>query len=167
MRVAGKSLEGTNPEILADDLRSNHWFRHAAGEGAKGPDPTTGGRVRLLWSREPKWEHCLLVRRSLKDINERAYYICFAPAGTTLAELAGVAGLRWTIETCFEMAKDEFGLDHCEARSWHASHRHMSLVMTALAFLAKLRADLLRSTVTGALPSKRNERSPSAIALAS
>jgi hypothetical protein len=76
-------------------------------------------------------------------------------------------GLRWTIETCFEMAKDELGLDHCEARSWHAWHRHMSLVMTALAFLAKLRADLPRSTVTGALPSKRNERSPSAIALAS
>jgi hypothetical protein len=59
------------------------------------------------------------------------------------------------------------GLDHCEARSWHAWHRHMSLVMTALAFLAKLRADLLRSTVTGTLPSKRNERSPSAVALAS
>lgn len=167
MRVGGKSLQGTNPEILADDLRSNDWFRHAAGEGAKGPRLYDWARVRLLWSRDPKWQHWLLIRRSLKDINERAYYICFAPAGTTIAELAGVAGLRWTIETCFEMAKDELGLDHCEARSWHAWHRHMSLVMTALAFLAKLRADLLRSTVTGTLPSKRNERSPSAVALAS
>jgi hypothetical protein len=56
---------------------------------------------------------------------------------------------------------------HCEARSWHAWHRHVSLVMTALAFLAKLRADLLRSTATGVLPSKRNERSSSVVALAS
>jgi hypothetical protein len=92
MRVEGKSLEGTDPEILADDPRSNDWFRHAAGEGAKGPRPYDWARVRLLWSREPKREHWLLVRRSLKDINEWAYYICFAPTGTTPAELAGVAG---------------------------------------------------------------------------
>ncbi len=84
----------------------------------------------------------------------------FAPADISLAELAGVAGLRWTIETCFETAKDELGLDHCEARSWHAWHRHMSLVMAALAFLAKLRADLLRTSMGKADAGKRNERSP-------
>lgn len=167
MRVGGKSLDGTNPQNLADNLRRNDWFRHAAGEGAKGPRLYDWARVRLLWSREPQWEHWLLIRRSLKDLNERAYYICFAPVGTTLAELAGVAGLRWTVETCFETAKDELGLDHCEARSWHAWHRHMSLVMTALAFLAKLRADLLRTSVMGAATSKRNERSPTVAALAS
>ena len=83
----------------------------------------------------------------------------FAPADVSLAELAGVAGLRWTIETCFETAKDELGLDHCEARSWHAWHRHMTLVMAALAFLAKLRADLLRTSMTEAVPGKQNERS--------
>jgi SRSO17 transposase len=99
------------------------------------------------------------VRQSLRDPGERAYYIVFAPADVSLAELAGVAGLRWTIETCFETAKDDLGLDHCEARSWHAWHRHMSLVMTALAFLAKLRADLLRAPITEPAPGKRNERS--------
>jgi SRSO17 transposase len=166
MRVGGKSLEGTNPETLADDLLANDWFRHAAGEGAKGPRLYDWARVRLLWSLQPEWEHWLLIRRSMKDINERAYYICFAPAGTTLAELAGVAGLRWTVETCFETAKDELGLDHCEARSWHAWHRHISLVMTALAFLAKMRADLLRSAISGLSTGKRNERSPRGVALA-
>ena len=166
MRVGGESLEGTNPQTLADNLRPNAWFRHAAGEGAKGPRLYDWARVRLLWSREPQWEHWLLIRRSLKDLNELAYYICLAPVGTTLAELAGVAGLRWTIETCFETAKDELGLDHCEARSWHAWHRHISLVMTALAFLAKLRADLLRTAVMGPSTGKRNERSPRAVALA-
>ncbi|ESX38326.1 hypothetical protein X760_18210 [Mesorhizobium sp. LSHC422A00] len=42
----------------------------------------------------------------------------FAPPGSSLAELAAVAGLRWAVEECFEHAKDDFGLDHCEARSW-------------------------------------------------
>jgi SRSO17 transposase len=59
-----------------------------------------------------------------------------ARAEVTLVELAGVAGLRWTIETCLETAEDEFGLDHCEARYWDAWHRHMSLVMAALALHA-------------------------------
>lgn len=72
-----------------------------------------------------------------------------------MAELAGAAGLRWTIEDCFERAKDDLGLDHCEARSWHGWHRHMSLVMAALALLAKLAAALKRSA-----RGKPNETSP-------
>ncbi len=59
-----------------------------------------------------------------------------------------MTGLRWTIETCFGTAKGELGLDHCEARSWDGWHRHMTLCMAALAFLARLRAELLR-VVTG------------------
>jgi NADPH-dependent curcumin reductase CurA len=42
-----------------------------------------------------------------KKPSELAYCIAFAPADTTLAELAGVAGLRWTIETCFEATKED------------------------------------------------------------
>jgi len=165
VRIGGGSLEGTCPEILADELSADDWRCHAAGEGAKGPRLYEWARVRLFWSRDPRWEHWLLIRRNQKA-DDRAYYICFVKAGTTLAELAGVAGLRWTIETCFETAKDELGLDHCEARSWHGWHRHMTLVMTALAFLSKLRADLLRSSMTDRSDSKRNERSPMPVALA-
>jgi SRSO17 transposase len=81
----------------------------------------------------------------------------FTQQGTSLAELAGAAGLRWTIEECFERGKSDLGLDHCEARSWHGWHRHMTLVMAAAAFLAKLAADLRR----GSSSSKANETSPS------
>lgn len=35
----------------------------------------------------------------------------------TLDELVRVAGTRWTIESCFESAKGEFGLDAYEVRS--------------------------------------------------
>ena len=69
----------------------------------------------------------------------------------------GVAGLRWTIEECFQRAKNDLGLDHCEARSWHGWHRHMSLVMVAAAFLARLAAELRRVAA-----SKANETSPTA-----
>ena len=167
LRVGGKSLELTTAAMLGDELQPEDWHCHAAGEGAKGPRLYDWARVRLLWRSDRQWQHWLLIRRSRKKPDELAYYIVFATAETTLAELAAVAGLRWTIETCFETAKDELGLDHCEARSWHAWHRHMSLVMAAAAFLAKLRADLLRASMVESLPGKRNERSPVGLNLVS
>jgi len=48
-------------------------------------------------------------------------------------------GSRWRIEECFETAKNEFGLDHNESRSWHGWHRHVSLAMLAFALMAVIR----------------------------
>jgi len=145
----------TDAATLVEELSDKEWTTHAAGEGSKGLRLYDWARVDLTASREGGFERWLLVRRSRRDPAASAYYVAFAPAGTSLAELAGAAGLRWTIEECFERAKDDLGLDHCEARSWHAWHRHMTLCMAAAAFLAKLHADLRRSTW-----SKPNERSP-------
>ena len=158
--MAGTVQTRTAAEI-ADALPAGDWRRLAAGEGAKGPRLYDWARIRLfrLQERGQPFDHWLLVRRSLRDPEERAYYVVFAPADVSLAELAGVAGLRWTIETCFATAKDELGLDHCEARSWHGWHRHMTLVMAAQAFLAKLRADLLRASMAEPAAGKRNETS--------
>ena len=167
-RLMAGRVNRTAAEI-ADVVAPADWQRLAAGEGAKGPRLDHWTRVRLFRLQQPgqRFDHWLLVRRSLSDASERAYYVVFAPAEVSLAELAGVAGLRWTIETCSETAKDELGLDHCEARSWHAWHRHMTLVMAAFAFLAKLRADLLRASISQVIPSKRNERNLSLGAVAS
>ncbi len=49
-----------------------------------------------------------------------------------------VAGQRWAIEESFETTKNELGLDHNETRSWHAWHRHVSLVMLAFALAAAI-----------------------------
>jgi SRSO17 transposase len=62
------------------------------------------------WRQDPAIFHALLVRRSLTD-GELAYYVVFAPAGTSLQILVTVAGQRWTIEECFELGKNEVGLD--------------------------------------------------------
>jgi SRSO17 transposase len=119
------------------------------------------GTDRAASTADPGFEHWLLIRRSRREPDKRAYSFAFAPVGVSLGELAGAAGLRWTIEECFERAKDDLGLDHCEARSWHGWHRHMSLCLAAAAFLARLAADLRRATW-----GKANERSPAVPAAA-
>jgi SRSO17 transposase len=81
-----------------------------------------------------------LVRRSIEDPDELTAYTVFAPEGTTLEELAKVAGMRWRVEIGFEEAKGEVGLSHYEVRSWRAWYRHVTLALFAHAFLAALRA---------------------------
>ena len=92
-----------------------------------------------------------------------AFYVTFGPHTTELKELAAVAGLCWRGEECFQSAKGDPGLDHSESRSWLAWHRHMTLSMLALAFLACLRA-LLLEACSEASSSKANKRSLSAAA---
>jgi SRSO17 transposase len=88
----------------------------------------------------------LLARRSITEPDEAACYVCFAPAGTSLANLVQVAGCRWRVEEAFEQAKGEVGLDHYQVRQYGAWYRHITLAMTALAFLAATRAQLTDPT---------------------
>ena len=76
-----------------------------------------------------------MARRSIADPSDIAYYVCFGPADTTLERLVEVAGARWAIEECFQTAKNETGLDHYQVRGYQAWYRHITLSMTALAFL--------------------------------
>jgi SRSO17 transposase len=80
-----------------------------------------------------------LIRRKIKKPTEFTFYLTLAPTATTLAELVRVAGTRWTIESCFEAAKGEVGLDQYEVRSWTGWQRHITLAMLAHAYLAVLR----------------------------
>src|SRR3984885_8429759 len=140
-----EGLVQTNPAELADEVPTEAWSVHAAGEGSKGLRLYDWTRISLPWIVDTGFERWVLIRRSRQDPEAYAYYLVFAPAGSELAELAGAAGLRWTIEECFQRAKEELGLDHCEARSWHGWHRHMTLCMEAAAFLASLQASLRRT----------------------
>ena len=64
----------------------------------------------------------------------------FVPQDTTLADVVQVAGIRWTIESGFEAAKGEVGLDDYEVRSWTGWYRHITLAMWAYALLTVVRA---------------------------
>ena len=101
------------------------------------------GRVPIRPLRAPGWEHWLLVRRSRTDLEELAYYVCFALAGTPLEELVRVAGTRWAIESCIEEAEGEVGLDQCEVRKWAGWYRHITLALFAHAILTVIRARVI------------------------
>jgi SRSO17 transposase len=139
---------------LAASLPARAWRRLSAGAGSKGERLYDWAHLRLTRLQQPPWDHWLLVRRSRKDPQDLAYYVVFGPDRTTLATLAQVAGRRWAIEECFEVAKQEVGLADYEIRSWHGWYRHITLAMLALAFLAAMRTKL--NPVT---PHKRGRRS--------
>jgi SRSO17 transposase len=126
------------------------WKRLSCGAGTKGerlyewaivswPAPVGDGSVTRPFTKS------LLVRRSLKDPAEKAYYYAYAPNGTSLKKLVEIAGMRWAIEECFEQAKQLTGLDEYEVRSWTGWLRHVTLSMFAHAMLAVIRAKAVRA----------------------
>ena len=82
----------------------------------------------------------MLARRSLARPDEIAYYLAYAPNGTTVADLVRIAGSRWAIEEAFQAAKNECGLDQYEVRRYPGWYRHITLAMLAHAFLAAVAA---------------------------
>lgn len=145
-------------QVAADRLAEEavapeEWARLSAGDGSKGLRLYDWALVPLfrlqLTEEERYWGHWLLVRRSLEDPEELAYYVVFAPKETTtLEEVVRVAGTRWRIESSFESAKGEFGLDEYEVRKWEAWHRHVTLSLLAHAFVGVVRS---REAQKGAL----------------
>ena len=138
-------------QVAAQDLiaqvSAEQWLRINAGDGSK-------GKRFYDWTRVPLWRwgwpanvgFWLLARRSLSNPTDLAFYVCFAPADTSLAALVQVAGCRWRVEEAFEQAKGEVGLDHYQVRQYRAWYRHVTLAMVALAFLAVIRAQVTNPT---------------------
>jgi SRSO17 transposase len=129
---------------LADQLPPKAWKRRSAGAGRKGPRRYEWARHRMYVD-ETGWEHWLLIRRRIGARSERAYYRVFAPADTTLEAMVAVAGKRWAVEECFELAKGECGLDEYEVRTWTGWHRHITLSLLAHAYLTVVRAQALQA----------------------
>lgn len=115
------------------------WQRHSAGDGTKGPRWYDWAWLPVAGVRQDDWGHWLLVRRSLTDSADLAFYLVGGPANVTLEQALRVAGRRWTVESCLEEAKGETGLDEYEVRHWHSWHRHITLSLLAHAFLASSR----------------------------
>lgn len=98
----------------------------------------------------------MLARRGLTRPDEIAYYLAYAPTGTTVTELVRIAGTRWAIEEGFQAAKNECGLDQYEVRRYPGWYRHITLAMLAHAFFAAMAA------AAGNGPQKRFRRSRTA-----
>ena len=134
-----KGPKQVRADRLAAQVEVTAWVRCSAGDGTKGPRLYDWATVAIRPLREPGRGYWLLARRSIAKPDELAYYVCFGPSGTAMAELVRVAGRRWAIEECFEEAKGQVGLDQYEVRRWDAWYRHITLAMLAYAYLAVIR----------------------------
>ncbi|MGH8059162.1 MAG: IS701 family transposase [Candidatus Entotheonellia bacterium] len=145
---------------LATRLPSGAWQRWSAGAGAKGPRLYDWALTPLVAPVDPTWGRWLLVRRSLSEPTELAYYVVWGPVGTPLAEIVRAAGSRWAIEESFETTKGEVGLDHDEVRTWTGWYRHITLALLAHAFLTVTRAHAAAPTPEKGGPHRRRPRIP-------
>ncbi|MEV6363178.1 IS701 family transposase [Nocardia asteroides] len=134
--LATTGLGQARADELVAAVPARAWQRISAGAGAHGPRDYDWARVRIRPWWAPGRGHWLLARRSITDPGEIAYYVCYGPRRSTIADLAWIAGSRWRIEECFQQAKNEAGLDHYQVRSWRAWYAHITLSMLALAWLA-------------------------------
>ena len=158
-RNGGRSTESRrarSAKTLAKRFAPSSWHTLSAGEGAKGPRLFDWAYLPLDAPAQAGFEQGLLVRRSLSDPSELAYYLVFAPTGTPLATRVSVAGTRWTIEVELESSKGEVGLDEYEVRSWHGWYRHITLCLLAHALLVVLRSHSLHPPVKGGRQIPRN-----------
>ncbi len=144
----------SSAQTIAQAQPASAWQRLSAGAGAKGERLYDWALVPLwrlqLDEQERSWGHDLLVRRSLGEKSEHAYYVVYARRDkASAANLVRVAGRRWEIEVGFEATKGECGLDHYEVRRWQGWYRHITLSLLAHAVLVALRAQAQKKCTQG------------------
>ena len=149
------TVDGRIAQLRGDELAAmlpgQAWKKISAGDGAKGPRVYHWARaaIRPLEDSASYW---LLVRRSLTDPTDLAYYLCYGPEHTPLRELVRVAGARWAIEESFQTAKGQVGLDQYQVRRYDSWYRHITLAMLAHAFLTVTTAHASQTGEKGGRP---------------
>jgi SRSO17 transposase len=140
--TAGRSVRADHAVTL---LAPDAWNHRSAGPGSKGER-----RYAWAWLATTNPRHHLLVRRSLTDPTELAYFYTWVPEGrpVTLPTLVRVAGMRWPVEEDFQTGKGHFGLDHSQVRLYTAVRRHIILTMIALAICSVTASTMRDKTST-------------------
>ena len=131
------------------------WETRSCGPGCKGHRDYA-----WAWAATASPRHWVLIRRSLSDPDDLAFFDRHVPAGrpVTLAILVKVAGKRWPVEVTFKTGKDTLGWDTSQARTYDAICRH-----TALTALAQIRTAAIRAALSGAVfPAVAGQDAPAA-----
>jgi SRSO17 transposase len=129
----------TRIDELITTIRAGAWRRMSCGNGAHGPRVYDWVSVPIRATFPHGRRGWVLARRNITT-GELAYYVCFGRRGTRLRVLVRTAGARWAVEESFQTAKNEVGLDQYQARRYDAWYAHITLAMTAAAFLTIIRA---------------------------
>lgn len=137
--------EVQNLVVYSRKFQKQRWKKFYVKEGEKGP---------VVW--EVKWSkfyrkqgenglpactHCLIVARDVLNSDEVKYFVSnMLPGcnGITLEKLLRIAFSRFPIERCFELAKNEIGMDHFEVRSWRGIHRHLYISQLSQLFCCRV-----------------------------
>jgi SRSO17 transposase len=135
------------------------WQTASAGHGSKGERD-----YGWAWLATASPRHHLLIRRSLTDPSDLAYFYCHVPAGRacSFTTLVRVAGRRWPVEEDFRLGKSDFGLADSQVRHYTPLTRHLALAMAALAVCAVTAALARPRTRTLARPPTSPDDSPPA-----
>jgi SRSO17 transposase len=109
---------------LARLVPASAWETRSCGRGCKGHRD-----YGWAWAATASRRHWVLVRRSLTDPSDLAFFYCHAPQDrpVSLPVLIKVAGKRWPVEECRQQGKGQTGLDQHQVRTWHSFHRHTVL----------------------------------------
>lgn len=124
------------------------WQRYRIKDTERGPE-VWEVKWAVFWRKGtnglPGRQHCLIVARNVLT-KETKYFVSNRIPGRrdrgrriTLRWLLRVAFQRWSIESCFRLAKEELGLDHYEVRGWRCLHRHFYLTQMSQLFCARIR----------------------------
>jgi SRSO17 transposase len=141
-RLAPGATPAQAVPAVAAALPRATWQTLTVAEGAQGPRSYQFAALPVWECREglPGRACRLLLRRNL-DGSEPRFYLANLPPDTPLLTLAQIAAVRWVIETDFQIAKGETGLDEYEVRSWQGWHHHITLALLAATFLLTLQQD--------------------------
>ena len=138
-RLADDAVAPIRVTDLAAEVPATAWQRATIKEGSQGPQVAEFAFQRVVAVRDGLSgpEVWLVLRRSLTD-GELKTFRSNAPPDIAHARLTRTSGMRWPIETCFEVGKQVLGMGDYEVRSWCGWHHHMTLVLLALGFLVRL-----------------------------
>lgn len=134
---------------------------YSAGLGSKGERLYRWG-----WIGTASARHSLLIRQSVTDPDELAYYWCYAPDDlpAPLPVLATVAGMRWPVEEDLKHGKQHAALADSQVRTWTAWHRHQLLSIAALAVRATAAAHAADRITAQLLPQAPDQPPPADLA---
>lgn len=134
--------EAMRVDHYAKEFASYTWPKITLRNGTKGP-LTLSIHTRRVWLWDEKSECAterVLVITQSSNRSKLKYSLSNADYRTTLLErFAYMQAQRYWVERAFQEAKSELGMSDYQVRKWDAWHRHMALVMLALAFLVKER----------------------------
>ena len=151
-RLARKALpacEVRNLVVYSPVFAKQRWRPFRIKDGEKGP---------IVWEVKycrfyrkdgtdglPGPAHTLIVARNVLDTSEVKYFLSnrlVGSPGVTVEWLLWVGFSRFPIERCFELGKNELGMDHFEVRSWDAIHRHFYISQLSQLFCACVHQEL-------------------------